>query len=167
MRSFVIYIESYFSVFLSLSLSLSGRGAGIVLSVQKDGRGNVHPLLYCRRGNALTLPKIGGGGIVLPTWFEQGGGGKCPGGGGMSGYPLWIIFQEMANWSYFSKKTGLEISCKLCLPCRQFAWNVTSCFLGFFCFIFPRKQDLRFHANWFLFSGKNKKIFQNVVCWKF
>ena len=45
---------------------MRGGGGGIVLSVQKDGRGNVHPLLYCRRGNALTLPKIGGG-IVLPT----------------------------------------------------------------------------------------------------
>ena len=58
-------------------------GGGIVLSVQKDGRGNVHPLLYCRRGNALTLPKIGGGeSSYLPDLSR---GGKCP-GGEMSGY---------------------------------------------------------------------------------
>ena len=44
--------------------------------------------------------------------------------------------------------------------------------------IFPRKQDLTFHANCLLrrqfawnvkscFLGKIRKIFQNVVCWKF
>ena len=54
-----------------------GGGEGIVLSVQKDGRGNVHPLLYCRRENALTLPKIGGESSYLPDLSR---GGKCPGG---------------------------------------------------------------------------------------
>ena len=56
------------------------RGGGIVLSVQKDGRGNVHPLLYCRRGNALTLPKIGGESSYLPDLSRGGNvqGGKCP-----------------------------------------------------------------------------------------
>ena len=55
-------------------------GGGIVLSVQKDGRGNVHPLLYCRRGNALTLPKIGGESSYLPDLSRGGNvqGGKCP-----------------------------------------------------------------------------------------
>ena len=44
--------------------------------------------------------------------------------------------------------------------------------------IFPRKQDMTFHANCLLrrqfawnviscFLGKIRKIFQNVVCWKF
>ena len=48
----------------------------------------------------------------------------------------------------------------------------------FFLFIFPRKQDLTFHANclhWIQFAWnakscflwKIRKIFQNVVCWKF
>ena len=86
MRSFVIYIESYFSVSLIVLHSPKMRGGGgvIVLSVQKDGRGNVHPLLYCRRGNALTLPKIGGESSYLADLSRGGnvqgggGGGKCP-----------------------------------------------------------------------------------------
>ena len=52
-------------------------------------------------------------------------------------------------------------------------WHIDSIFL-----IFPRKQDLTFHANclqWRQFAwnakscflGKIRKIFQNVVCWKF
>ena len=59
-----------------------GGGGGIVLSVQKDGRGNVHPLLYCRRGNALTLPKIGGESSYLPDLSRggnvQGGNVRIP-----------------------------------------------------------------------------------------
>ena len=55
---------------------------GFVLSVQKDGRGNVHPLLYCRRGNALTLPKIGGESSYLPDLSRggnvQGGNVRIP-----------------------------------------------------------------------------------------
>ena len=43
----------------------------------------------------------------------------------------------------FPRKQGLTIHAN-CLPRTQFAWNVKSCFLG-----------------------KIRKIFQNVVCWKF
>ena len=52
-------------------------------------------------------------------------------------------------------------------------WQVGDIFL-----IFPRKQNLTFHANclhWRQFAwnvktrflGKRRKIFQNVICWKF
>ena len=60
-------------------------------------------------------------------------------------------------FSYFSQKTGLDFLCKLsatrnhdltfhanCFHWWQFAWNITSCFLG-----------------------KISKIFQCAVCWKF
>ena len=43
-------------------------------------------------------------------------------------------FSLTTNWryfSYFSQKTGTEISCNAnCLQWRQFAWNVKSCFPG-------------------------------------
>ena len=55
-------------------------------------------------------------------------------------------FQQTTNWwyfSYFPRKLDLTFHAN-CLLRRQFAWNVISCFLR-----------------------KIRKIFKNVVCWKF
>ena len=47
--------------------------------------------------------------------------------------PLSGLIQQITNdiFSYISQKTGLDTLCKLSpFDWRQFAWNVTSCFLG-------------------------------------
>ena len=46
--------------------------------------------------------------------------------------------------SYFSQKTGFDISCKLS-PLETYAWNIKTCFLG----------------------KKKRKIIQVVICWKY
>ena len=91
---------------------------------------------------------------------------------------------------YFFQKTGFHISCKLspmetvCMKCQNL-WG-----LRVIAYLLeksnPRKQDFTFHANclqrrqfaWnvkicevevsvLIFWKKIRKIFQNVVCWKF
>ena len=110
-----------------------------------------------------------------------------------------IIFQNVVCWKLYSECSALahkRYFCRMrCLiefftVCR----NVNTMTvvinlyhsLGIFSrrqndvifLIFPRKQDLTFHANCLLrrqfawnvkscFLGKIRKIFQNVVCWKF
>ena len=74
-----------------------GEGGGIVLHLPKmRGGGNCPlcakrwegkypPLIILQEGKC---PAKNRGGIVLPTWFEQGG--KCP-GGEMSGYRCFLL----------------------------------------------------------------------------
>ena len=78
----------------------------------------------------------------------------------------------------FPRKQDLTFQAN-CLLRRQFAWNVKSCFLGkiFFLF-FPENRIWHFKqiVSWGdnllemskpVFWEKIRKIFQNVVCWKF
>ena len=54
----------------------------------KRWEGKCPPLIILQEGKCLN-PAKNRGGIVLPTWFEQGG--KCP-GGEMSGYhACWLL----------------------------------------------------------------------------
>ena len=63
-----------------------------------------------------------------------------------TGLALWVksSADDILNlFSYFSQTQNLNVHAN-CLHCRQFAWNVKTCFLG-----------------------KNRKIVWYVICWNF
>ena len=85
------------------------------------------------------------------------------------------VLSRKTNWTPSSKKSAFNLYHSLGIFTRR---QIDDIFL-----IFPRKQDLTFHANclpqeticgrqfaWNVkscFLGKIRKMFQNVVCWKF
>ena len=71
----------------------------------------------------------------------------------LSSTTLWAnsADDKLMIFSYFSQKIGFDISCKLSLKCQNLFSRKNN--------IFPRKQDLTFHANGDNLHGMPKRVF--------
>ena len=105
--------------------------------------------------------------------------------------PIWVLSSNIENIRIFVKKFSFFLVVKFSIHLNRLVFVICFWSAGlkelafttywansadnklvmFFLRIFPRKQDLIWHficmKCLILFSRKNKKIFLNVVCWKF